>query len=150
VPIVAGLVGRVDDAPRTVIGAGAGCQPVSIPRRGSAPVIVGFGGGQSPVEGPDLVARQRLVPGNFSITVLTPPDVVRVELRSTVDVRTVRPIAPGIVHALYDGSGSTGGGTTLSPSVEVIGVRADGSTIQARGAMGRSPVRLGSAELRDP
>lgn len=146
-PLAAGVVGQVDAITRTITGGGQGCQVVPIPKRGAAPMLIGYGGGTGPTEGPDLVARQRLVPGSFGVTVLTPPDVVRVELRTPVDVRTVRAVAPGIVHALYDGSAFQSGGLSGSPSIDVVGVRADGSTIRGAGAPSRVPVRLGSAEL---
>ena len=150
-PIAAGVLGSADPAVETVVGGGRGCNPMPRMRRGAPPMVTGYGGGigGSGEDGPDLVDRERLVPGGYEVTILTPPDVVRVELRSASDVRTVRPVAPGIVHALYDGA-ALSNGDFAGPGVEAIGIRADGSRVRATGASGPEGVRLGSAELGGP
>ncbi|MEV4420462.1 hypothetical protein AB0L40_10875 [Patulibacter sp. NPDC049589] len=150
-PVVAGVVGSVDPALQVVGGAGRECQVLPTLRRGQPPMVTAYGGGigGSGQDGPDLVDRERLVPGGYQVTILTPPDVVRLELRSAGDVRTVRPVAPGIVHALYDGAALSNGDFTGS-GVEAIGIRADGSRVRATGPSGPEGVRLGSAELGGP
>lgn len=148
-PLSAGVVGSADDDTRAVSPIFRDCRAVPIPKRGSAPMITGYGGGVGPEPDRGIADDLRLVPGRFELTILTPPDVVRVELRTPVDVRTVRPVAPGIVHALYDGSVVEEGGLSGAPPVEVTGVRADGSTVRAAGAPTRATVPLGTAELED-
>lgn len=147
-PFTAGVVGGVNATVQTVYGRGRACQVIPVLKRGAAPMLVGYGGGigNAPQDGPDLVGRERLVPGGYAVSIITPPDVVRVELRAPGDVRTVRPVAPGVVHALYDGSANARGDFTGS-GVDVIGIRADGSRIRALEAGGPPSVQLGSAEL---
>jgi hypothetical protein len=147
--VVAGVVGALDESSLTVTGGGRACQVVPIPRRGRPPRLIGYGGANVQGTGPDLVARERLVPGRFSVTILTPPDVARVEIRTPVEVRTVRAAAPGVVVAVYDGSGFASGFGGVQPAIEITGVRNDGSTIRGD-AGGTVPVRLSDAELGRP
>jgi hypothetical protein len=150
-PIAAGVVGGVDPVVGTVSGAGHGCTVLPTLRRGAPPMITGYGGGNAPAErgAPDLTGRERLVPGGFEVTILTPPDVASVEVRSAGDVRTLLPVAPGVVHALYDGAANATGDFT-GPGVDVTGIRDDGSRVRASGTGGPNGIELGDAELGGP
>jgi len=133
-PMTGGLVGL----PEPITGVlsafgdqgGGSCRLIPRLRPGARPRMIGEGGATVPSADPHarLVAdQQQLVPGRFDTTIQVPPDVVAVEIRSPVDVRTVRPIA-GRVIAVWDGALS-GGGMFGDPMLQVVGLRRDGTRV---------------------
>lgn len=128
-PLVDGQVGQVD-ADLGLFGGGNGCSPRIAPTRDDPFVALGGSATNGGPQGAAAAAAaraatttRRTLPGWTSIAGPLPADVVRVEIRTPRDLRTLRAGPRHVLLAVWDGTFPSGTQATL------IATFRDGTTV---------------------